>query len=191
MFLNDTTVSVPSGRGEGEAFVLDLEPIGEAESRIPELTSLTSLKGAELAQFFLKAADGVAKLYAQVVFEKERAENYVKESISDARLELNDLALKERGFSKPSKDLRDGLVDRDPKVKAAREALAVLKSLSIFLDEKKKTFNNAHYAAKKFSTEEGNRSSQFNSGSMPEEEGKWVPSSSNGKRGFGVIKRNG
>ena len=152
--LEKTTVVVPSGDGVGDSFTIELESIGQAESRMVELTSLTPLKGAELAQFFLKAADVVAKVYARTFYEKDLAENRLKEVISDARFNLTDEKIKEAGFAKASKDLRDAFVDRDEAVKKARNNLSMLKALCIFLDEKKKTFNNAHYAAKKFSQDD-------------------------------------
>jgi hypothetical protein len=147
--IEDNRYVVPSGDGKGQAILIDLEAIIRAENRLMEVQSVNAHKAPELLAVFNKSWADLKRVYTAVQWERNKADLRLQTLTSEAILDVTEEALKKRGHSKASADLRKAMASIDPRVIEATETLNEIRAIQDFLHGKMIAFENAFTSVKR------------------------------------------
>lgn len=140
---------VPRGNGEGEPIVVDVTAIVKSEARLGDVAFVNGHTAPELLATFndswLKLSDSATML----TYERNQAENCWKRFKAEALLDVTPAKLKVRGHEKPSQDLREALMELDPRVIRAKDRLDEIRAVLDYLNGKAGAFLNAYNSVKK------------------------------------------
>jgi hypothetical protein len=143
---------VPRGDGKGNPLVLDLLAVARAERRLKDVAIVNSHTAAELLSTFnghwLTCENAVTSL----TYERNKAQATLDLKYAEAILSCNEEALKKKGHSKTSQDLREAMATISPEVIEAKERLNEIKAVLEFVCAKRSAFYNAYNSVKKLIT---------------------------------------
>lgn len=140
---------IPRGDGIGEPIILDISAVVRAESRLRDVAIVNSHNAAELLSVFNEHWLTLHRNVTQLTYERNKADDAAKRAYAEALLDCNDEAVKRRGHSKTSQDLREALATINLSVIAARDRLNEIKAVLDYLVGKRQAFENAYNSVKK------------------------------------------
>lgn len=140
---------IPRGDGVGEPIILDISAVVKAESRLRDVAIVNTHNAAELLAVFNEHWLTLHRNVTQLTYERNRADDAAKRAFAEALLDCNDDAVKKRGHSKTSQDLREALATVNILVIAARDRLNEIKAVLDYLVGKRQAFENAYNSVKK------------------------------------------
>ncbi len=147
--LSQTTYLVPCIREPNRSIGIDISEISKAESRLDEVAIVNIQTAPDLLTTFNRNWLDLNRITSLLVRERDGAANLVKRKKAEALLECNDEAIKARGHSKASADLRDALAELNPEVAAAKERLEEVTVLLLYLKGKQDAFQRGYESVKK------------------------------------------
>jgi len=140
-----TVACIESDRSIG----IDISRIVEAESRLSEVATVNLQTAPELLSTFNQQWLDLNRMVSLLTYEKNKAENLFRQTRALALLDCNDTAIKARGHSKASADLREAMVELDARVIAANNKVDELTALVMYLKGKQDAFQKAYESVKK------------------------------------------
>lgn len=140
---------VPRGDGVGDPLILDVAAVVRAESRLAEVAIVNAQNAAELLAVFNEHWLTLQRNVTVLTYEKNKAEDALRRCRAEVLLGCNDEKLRAQGHTKSSADLRDALVEVDPKVTGAQDRLNEIRAVLEFLRGKMQGFENAYNSVKK------------------------------------------
>jgi hypothetical protein len=147
--LSQTTYLVPCVSDPGKSIGIDISEIVKAETRLEDVAIVNIQTAPELLTTFNKNWLDLHRMVSILGYEKNKAENLLKRTKALALLDCNDAAVKARGHSKASADLRDALTELDPQVIEAKDRLEELTVLVLYLKGKQDAFQKGYESVKK------------------------------------------
>jgi len=158
--MDESNYLVPTGDGKG-TIAINLESILIAEQRLRDVAIVNHQTAPELLASFNEAWLRLNKSVSHLTYEKNKAENFHKTSIADAKLNCTDDHLKKLGHSKASADLREAFVQKDPTVQTAKERLDEITYVLDVLKGKMQAFYNAYGSVKRLVDNKGLPPAQY------------------------------
>lgn len=146
--MNDTKYLVPTGDGKSQ-ITIELEDVARAECRLNDVAIVNQHTAPEMLATFNDCWLKLAKTLAILVAERNKAENAHRYAKAVAKLNCTDDAIKNKGHSKASADLREAMVELDPDTQKAKERLDEISVIHDLLKCKQQAFYNAYGAIKR------------------------------------------
>lgn len=140
---------VPRGDGQGDPIVLDIAGVVKAEARLQDVAHVNLHTAAELLSTFNENWLLLQKSVTLLTYERNKAENTYKVTRAETLLDMTDEKLKAKGHSKSSADLREAMVEVNPRVNAARDRIEEIRAVLEYLRGKQQAFENAYNSVKK------------------------------------------
>ena len=132
-----------------ETIGVNITDIVAAEARLAEVATVTQQTAPELLTNFNRNWLELHRITSILTYQKNRAENAYNKASNEALLECNDDAIKAKGHSKASADLRKALSELDKRVIDAKDKLDELTALVSFLKGKQDAFQKGYESVKK------------------------------------------
>jgi hypothetical protein len=146
--MEETRYLVPTGDGKSQ-IIIELEEIGRAECRLNDVAIVNQHSAPEMLATFNDCWLKLAKSIAILTCERNKAENAHRQSRAVAKLSCTDDAIKAKGHSKASADLREAMVELDSEVIQTKERLDEISVVHDMLKCKQQAFYNAYGAVKR------------------------------------------
>jgi hypothetical protein len=146
---DQTTYLIPSGNGDGQIIGINIEEIVKAETRLQDVAIVNIHTAPELLATFNKAWLDLQKIVSLLTKEKLMADNAFSRARAEALLDCTTDYLKAKGHTKPSADLRNALMEIDPRVTQAKERLDEIRVILMYLSGKQEAFREGFSSIKK------------------------------------------
>lgn len=140
---------VPRGDGTGEPLILDVAAVVKAEARLADVAIVNTQNAAELLATFNDHWLTLQRNVTVLTYEKNKAEDTLRRTKAEALLDCNDEKLRARGHTKSSADLREALVELEPRVVAAYDRINEIRAVLEFMRGKMQGFENGYNSVKK------------------------------------------
>jgi hypothetical protein len=144
-----TTYLIPCIKDPSKSIGLDIADIVKAESRLADVAIVNIQTAPDLLTTFNRNWLDLHRMVSLLGYEKNQAENLLKRTKAEALLGCNDAAIKAKGHSKASADLRDAITELDSKVIEAKDRLDELNVLILYLKGKQDAFQKGYDSVKK------------------------------------------
>lgn len=128
--------------GAGDV-VLDIARIAKDELRLCEIAIVNRDTAPSLLSHLNRAYGDAKDAVAGLTAERDRTQAALEDATSDAVLDMTDEKVLAAGFKKSSKEIRDALVSRDPKVHLLRDRLLEVRSVLHYSQSKADRFYQA------------------------------------------------
>lgn len=136
--------------GDGKSFLqIELEEVAKAENRLQDVATVNQHTAPELLATFNDSWLKLNRSVTILMCEKNKAENSHKRARAEAKLSCTDEAIKAKGHSKASADLREAMVELDATVQQSKERLDEISVVLELLKGKQQAFYNAYNSVKK------------------------------------------
>lgn len=151
LLITEDAIEVPLA-SQGKTIRIDMVAITKAEARMQDIQCVTPEKAPELLGAFTEAWSSLNKIVGALSYQEAIAKDNVKKERN--RVLLDDVArvLEEKGL-KDSRDLRDAIIDGDPKVQEAEGVLRQLECLCELMRGKRSSMMMAFTAVRKCLTD--------------------------------------
>jgi len=146
--MEQTQYLVPTGDGKSR-IAIELGDIARAECRLNDVAIVNQHSAPEMLATFNDCWLKLAKSITILTCERNKAENAHRVAKATAKLNCTDEAIKAKGHSKASADLREAMVELDQEVQATKDRLDEISVLHDMLKCKQQAFYNAYGAIKR------------------------------------------
>ena len=147
--LTNTTYVVPCVDNAGKSIGIDITEIVKAESRLAEVAIVNIQTAPDLLTTFNRNWLDLHRMTSLLGYEKNKAENLFKRAKAEALLDCTDTAIKAKGHTKASADLREAMAELDTRVIEAKDRLEELTVLVMYLKGKQESFQKGYESVKK------------------------------------------
>lgn len=148
MIESDTKFLLPSGDGNTQ-IAIDLEEIAKSEQRLKDVAIVNSFTAPEMLSTFNDIWLKLNKSVTLLTYQKNIADNSYRRNKAEAKLSCTDEAIRKRGHTKSSADLREAVVELDENVQRAKDRLDKLSFVLDILRGKQEAFLNAYNSVKR------------------------------------------
>ena len=157
---------LPSGDGTRQLSI-DLANIIRQEVRLGEVATVNTETAAELLSTYNEVWLKLNRSVTALTLEKNKAENHYKRSKAVAKLNCTDEAVKAKGHSKASADLREAMVELDADVINSKDRYDHISAVLLVLQGKQEAFYNAYNSVKKLTSFGSLPPAKYNDGNRP------------------------
>jgi len=147
--LDNTVYKVACIDKPGTFLGIDITGIVAAEARLADVAIVNKQTAPELLMDFNQKWLELHRMVTMLTYQKNRAETAYNTARNMALLECNDDAIKAKGHSKASADLRKALSELDPRVVESKERFEELSVLVSYLKGKQDAFQKGYESVKK------------------------------------------
>jgi hypothetical protein len=139
---------VPTGDGLS-TIIIELVEIAKAETRLSDVATVNQQTAPELLATFNDTWLKLNKTVTTLTAEKNSAENANRVARAEAKMNCTDEAIKARGHSKASADLREAMVELDVVVRQTKERMDEIGFVLDILKGKQQAFYNGWSSVKR------------------------------------------
>ena len=143
--------TLPSGDGTRQLSI-DLADIIKQEVRLGEVATVNTETAAGLLSTYNEVWLKLNRSVTALTLEKNKAENFYKRSKAEAKLNCTDDAIRAKGHSKASADLREAMVELDTEVINSKDRYDHISAVLLVLQGKQEAFYNAYNSVKKLTS---------------------------------------